>query len=77
MSITIALSPEKEQRLREIYGSDEDITRVYERILDTLLDIQPTKFTLECKAGMHRGWITYMAEDFDEQLPDSFWLGEE
>ncbi len=27
--------------------------------------------------GLNRGVITYIADDFDAELPDSFWLGEE
>jgi hypothetical protein len=27
--------------------------------------------------GSHPGWVTYIADDFDAELPDSFWLGEE
>ncbi len=27
--------------------------------------------------GLLSGVITYVAEDFDDELPDSFWLGEE
>ncbi|MEM8558407.1 MAG: toxin-antitoxin (TA) system antitoxin [Bacteroidota bacterium] len=28
-------------------------------------------------AGLHKGAVLYMADDFDEPLPDSFWLGDE
>ena len=28
-------------------------------------------------AGLHAGNILYMSEDFDDPLPDEFWLGEE
>lgn len=27
--------------------------------------------------GLNRGAVTYIADDFDAELPDSFWLGEE
>ncbi len=27
--------------------------------------------------GLNRGAVTYIAADFDAELPDSFWLGEE
>jgi len=28
-------------------------------------------------AGLTKGTFTYIADDFDAELPDSFWLGEE
>jgi hypothetical protein len=27
--------------------------------------------------GLHAGSTVYVAEDFDDELPNSFWLGEE
>ena len=27
--------------------------------------------------GLSRGAVTYIADDFDAELPDSFWMGEE
>jgi hypothetical protein len=28
-------------------------------------------------AGLHAGNILYISDDFDDPLPDSFWLGED
>jgi hypothetical protein len=78
MSITIALSPEKEQRLRELYGSDENIADAFQRVLDTVIDIIPRR-PRERTPGLSKGpeGSFYMSEDFDAPLPDSFWFGEE
>jgi hypothetical protein len=45
----------------------EKITPQIERELET---VQPT----QRKAGLHAGAI-WMSDDFDEPLPDEFWLG--
>jgi hypothetical protein len=80
MSITIALPPEKEKQLREIYGDDENIASVFQRLLDTLIDVMPRTTPLKQRIpGLSQGpeGSFYMSEDFDEPLPDSFWFGEE
>ena len=37
----------------------------------------PTEKPKERVLGLSRGAVTYIADDFDAELPDSFWLGEE
>jgi len=38
--------------------------------------IQPMPERVERIAGLHAG-TTWVSDDFDDPLPDSFWLGEE
>jgi hypothetical protein len=40
--------------------------------LTTITDSQPTKRI----PGLHKG-TTWVSDDFDEPLPDNFWLGDE
>lgn len=38
------------------------------------LKSQPTQ---KRTAGLGKGSLVYMSEDFDDELPESFWLGDE
>lgn len=79
MTVTLALTTEQEQRLRQaaqVRGLDSD--RLLREVLDTALaQLQaapvppPTRI-----ADLHAGQ-TWVSDDFDAPLPDGFWLGEE
>jgi hypothetical protein len=79
MSITIALPPEKEQRLREIYGSDENIADAFSLLVENLTNKTPLVDRPLRVPGLFKDikGKFYMAEDFDDPLPDSFWFGDE
>ncbi|RYG66568.1 toxin-antitoxin (TA) system antitoxin, partial [bacterium] len=47
----------------------QDIERI---VTPSLAEMAPSKRV----AGLNKGWISYIADDFDAELPDSFWLGE-
>ena len=43
-------------------------------IVDSLTEKPRTRDRI---AGLHVGSTVYMSDDFDDPLPDSFWLGED
>ena len=84
MSITIELTPEQEARLTELFGSLAAASVWLETIVSVTADRplgKPTeKLPLQPAGrllGQQRGAVTYIAPDFDDPLPDSFWLGDE
>jgi hypothetical protein len=84
MSITIELTPEREARLLELFGSPTAARVWLESIVVAATDHPAVKPDLVQKPpsarralGQQRGAVTYIAPDFDDPLPDSFWMGEE
>ena len=79
MTMTIDLTPDQEERLcREAMGRGLPTEAVFRELVDrTLAGIGPPPQQTKSRiAGLHEGQ-TWMADDFDAALPDSFWLGEE
>lgn len=81
MSITIELTPEREARLLELFGSPSAARAWLENIVVAATDRRtsaPEATTKKLRTpGLGKGSILHIAEDFDEPLPDSFWLGED
>lgn len=57
-------------------GGEVVVTRGEEQIA-RLTPIEAPESERESLLGTHPGCISYIADDFDAELPDSFWLGEE
>jgi len=78
MTLTINLTFDQEDRLRRealVRGIDTDALaqQLLGRALSEIGEqVQPEKRVL----GLHAGQ-TWIADDFDSPLPESFWLGEE
>lgn len=80
MSITIDLSPEREARLTELFGSPIAFRAWLEGVIALTVDrpMEPPSSLPEKRLlGQQRGAVSFIADDFDEPLPDAFWLGEE
>jgi hypothetical protein len=76
MTVTLSLNPEQERRLHDAAqtrGLDDDmlLNEIVQKALDGYV-ARPAKRVL----GLHAGNYS-ISEDFDDPLPDSFWLGEE
>ncbi len=56
--------------------SDEEQDHIASLILAELKLETPTVAQPRI-AGLHAGNILYISDDFDDPLPDSFWLGED
>jgi hypothetical protein len=67
LKVVEKLSPEQKRILREHLETDEEI--------ETVSDIQEPPLT-ERIPNLHPGAI-WTSEDFDDPLPDEFWLGED
>ncbi len=83
MTVTLELTPEQEQRLRErAQARGVELGDMLKQIVDASLssDVRDTGQQAGQKTapvpGLFEGQI-WMSDDFDEPLPDSFWLGEE
>ncbi|MBV9849913.1 MAG: hypothetical protein JO250_09595 [Armatimonadetes bacterium] len=79
MTVTINLTPEQVQRLRrEARGRRFSAESMFGELLNqTLSQIEtPSQEHKERIPALHRGQV-WIADDFDDPLPDSFWLGEE
>ena len=83
MTVTLELTPEQEERLRQrAEARDVQPGDLLKQIVDDSLTSEPsdTRDGAVHKAapvpGLFEGQI-WMSDDFDEPLPDSFWLGEE
>ncbi len=80
MSITIELTPEREARLMELFGSSSAARAWLESVVAATTDRRtPTPEATAKKLrtpGLGKGSVLYIAEDFDEPLPDAFWLGD-
>ncbi len=78
MTLTVDLTPDQEEQLRrEAEGRGLAADDLFRQLLNqtlTQLGTLPPLFTARV-AGLHAGQI-WMADDFDDPLPDSFWLGE-
>jgi hypothetical protein len=79
MAILLDLTAKQEERLRQaarLRGLYPD--RLLQDVVDTALaqlefgPVMPTTRIPDLHAG-----LTWVSEDFDAPLPDSFWLGEE
>lgn len=75
MTMILNLTPEQETRLRsfaQAQGKDaETLLADWVETLPPAPEAEPPKPRI---AGLHEGWITYIAPDFDDPLPDSFWF---
>jgi antitoxin (DNA-binding transcriptional repressor) of toxin-antitoxin stability system len=80
MTRTIDLDQEKlqlEDAVAIMEGGDEVIvTRGGEKVA-LLVQVKKPKAARESLLGTHPGWVSDISDDFDAELPDSFWLGEE
>lgn len=79
MTVTLALTSEQEERLRQaarVEGMDADglLHRLVNGLLDQLAPITPAE-PARRTPGLHAGCYK-ISDDFDAPLPDSFWLGE-
>ena len=78
MTLTIDLTPEQEERLhREAQRRGVNADALFREMLDRTLaqigDMRPKKQRV---LGLHAGqW--WVADGFDDPLPDASWLGEE
>ncbi len=80
MTVLLDLTTEQEETLRQAaLQRGLDTERLLREVMDTALtqlgqtaSAQPTRRI----AGLHAGQ-TWVSDDFDAPLPDSFWLGEE
>ena len=79
MSITIDLSPEREARMTEIFGSPLAFRAWLEGVIALTVDqpLESPKQPGKRLLGQQRGAVSFIANDFDDPLPDAFWLGEE
>jgi len=72
MSLALELRPETEGRLR-LAAAARGVT-IPELVEHLVGDLPPPPAPGERVPGLSRGKI-WISEDFDEPLPDSFWLG--
>lgn len=79
MTVTLALDPEQEHRLRQeaqARGLDTD-SLVYELVDGALERLGPVREAIPARVlGLHAGH-TWVSDDFDAPLPDGFWIGAE
>jgi len=79
MVVTIRLTPDQEVLLKEqAKASGGDVGSVIGAIVDSALErAQPAAPKNPAKRvfDLHAGNIVYMSEDFNDELPDSFWFG--
>lgn len=82
MTVLLDLTTEQEEKLRQAAqhrGLDTDrlLREVVDAALASLVPLAPAQSApLPRTANLHAGQ-TWVSEDFDAPLPDSFWLGEE
>ena len=80
MTVLLDLTTEQEEKLRQAaLRRGLDANRLLHEVVDAALaqleqpaSVQPARRI----AGLHAGQ-TWISDDFDAPLPDSFWLGEE
>lgn len=81
MSITIELTPEREARLLELFGSPSAAQAWLENVVAATTDRRAPAPKATAKKlrtpGLGKGSVLYISEDFDDALPDSFWLGDD
>lgn len=81
MSITIELTPEREARLLELFGSPTAAQAWLESVVVATTDRRTSAPEVGEKKqrtpGLGKGSILSITEDFDEPLSDAFWLGED
>ena len=79
MTFSVNLTPDQDERLsREAQGRGLPADALFRQLLDQVLSQIGTtrQHPKERVLGLHAGQ-TWIADDFDAPLPDSFWLGEE
>ncbi len=80
MTVTLELSPDLEQSLHEqaaAQGLDAD-TFLQQKVRQLLAPNTPAPIPSGPRiAGLSRGTVVWISDDFDEPLPDEFWLGTE
>jgi hypothetical protein len=57
--------------------SVEEQKAIVNEILNTLNESKSTDTSKPRILGMHAGSTVFVADDFDAELPDSFWLGQD
>jgi hypothetical protein len=67
---------EKTALINEILETNKQAAAIIEEFLNRLK--KPTVDNPEPRIlGLHAGSTVFVADDFDDELPDSFWLGDE
>ena len=79
MTMVLELTEAQKETLRR-YSVTKGLTE--EKALVQLVEGLPTapvpdEVPAPRIAGLNKGWVGYMASDFDDPLPDEFWLGDE
>jgi hypothetical protein len=77
MTLVLELTEEQKARLHHFAvsrGLSDEGALI--QLVETLPE-QTKAAPLSRIPGLNRGWIAYMAPDFDDPLPDEFWLGDE
>jgi predicted DNA-binding protein len=76
MTLILNLPPEREQQFRELAtrrGAPPE--KILEEIIEGLIQDAESPDRKRV-AGLHRGAVSYISEEFDAPLPESFWLGD-
>lgn len=79
MTMVLELTETQKETLRR-YAVSNGVTE--EKAIVQLVEALPNQPVTEEApsprvAGLNKGWVAYMALDFDDPLPDEFWLGDE
>ncbi len=77
--LDVASQPQLAEILRSIeQGDDVILTRDGRKIAEVKpVEQSAVEQPKERVLGLSRGAVTYIADDFDAELPESFWMGEE
>ncbi len=80
MTVLLDLTTDQEEKLRQAaLRRGLDTERLLREVMETALEqLEPPAWAQPPRrvAGLHAGQ-TWISDDFDAPLPDSFWLGEE
>jgi len=79
MTLQLELTPDLEQRLREKASENGvDAGQWLQEMVRQMLSTGETGSSPPPKrvAGLNRGQVVWMSEDFDTPLSDEFWMGE-
>ncbi len=79
MTLVLELTEEQKKRLHH-YATSRGLSD--ESALVQLVEALPEQSEIaeplpSRVPGLNQGWVVYMAPDFDDPLPDEFWLGDE
>ena len=78
MTVTLDISPEMAQKIADIAAGQETNADAMRRTFAELA-VQMPNWDKQAPriAGLGRGDILWISDDFDDPLPDSFWFGED